>query len=535
MPDFAWITNVLANVKLCCPVATIASSNKCGRLYSTVAIPDARRDAQNRVPHVQCQNACLPALTAHARCPVRHPVTIFHALSVVRKCYPVATSAHLIKATQVDFILGEVYHEVDLTENPCIFPQCGHFLTIESMDAQMDIKKHYILNEHERPVSIASSSQPFSINDIRTCAICRGSLRNISRYGRLVRRALLDEATKKFILYLNQEYVPMAQDLSSCILQLRNHEGGARAKETAGQVFHADAKIRIEGPPEHQVRVMGSLVSRHDKERWKQLLALRGKISTYKRRVQVEEQPFNRVHNMVEDARRRRKTPGQFDFDANVLQTKGHLQATSLLLRLDAALLADFLSLRQQVQPSTIRSDLYVNLAECKKESRRLIANAASSHRILQEVEGKVFLAQFCALERQSLSEPAQAEVLLQEGTAAIEQAERLCSLHSSQTRGLSEEIDGTKAMLRGSAFYTPVTNEERMAVIEAMTREFRGTGHWYYCGNGHPFTIGECGGAMELARCPECGAAVGGQNHRTTAGVTRADDLENALGGMHL
>jgi hypothetical protein len=86
-----------------------------------------------------------------------------------------------MKETTVDFIMGEQYGEVDLAVNPCIFPPCGHFLTIESMDAQMDIKKHYILDENGRPVSIASSSQPFSIDDIRTCAICRGSLRQVAR------------------------------------------------------------------------------------------------------------------------------------------------------------------------------------------------------------------------------------------------------------------------------------------------------------------------------------------------------------------
>jgi hypothetical protein len=63
--------------------------------------------------------------------------------------------------------------------------------------------------------------------------------------------------------------------------------------------------------------------------------------------------------------------------------------------------------------------------------------------------------------------------------------------------------------------------------VYAAMAREFSGTGHWYRCENGHPFTIGECGMAMQLARCPECGAAVGGQNHQSAAGVERADDIE--------
>lgn len=31
----------------------------------------------------------------------------------------------------------------------------------------------------------------------------------------------------------------------------------------------------------------------------------------------------------------------------------------------------------------------------------------------------------------------------------------------------------------------------------------------------------------MELARCPECGANIGGQNHNAVAGVERASEME--------
>ena len=32
----------------------------------------------------------------------------------------------------------------------------------------------------------------------------------------------------------------------------------------------------------------------------------------------------------------------------------------------------------------------------------------------------------------------------------------------------------------------------------------------------------------MELARCPECGAVVGGQDHTAVDGVTRATEMED-------
>ena len=81
--------------------------------------------------------------------------------------------------------------------------------------------------------------------------------------------------------------------------------------------------------------------------------------------------------------------------------------------------------------------------------------------------------------------------------------------------------------MLRDATFYAPVTNMEMAAVYAAIAQSFQGTGHWYYCANGHPFTVGDCGMPMQTARCPQCGATVGGMDHQAVAGVTRAIDLE--------
>ncbi len=38
--------------------------------------------------------------------------------------------------------------------------------------------------------------------------------------------------------------------------------------------------------------------------------------------------------------------------------------------------------------------------------------------------------------------------------------------------------------------------------------------GHWFTCPNGHIFSIGQCGGAMQTSRCNECGEAIGGGGH---------------------
>jgi hypothetical protein len=110
-----------------------------------------------------------------------------------------------------------------------------------------------------------------------------------------------------------------------------------------------------------------------------------------------------------------------------------------------------------------------------------------------------------------------------------------MCDKYPGQTAGMRNEVEDVEKMLRDSTFYMPVSNEEKAAVYAAMTHDFRDTGHWYYCENGHPFTIGECGMPMETSQCPQCGSPVGGRHHRAVGGVRAATDLELQFGGVRI
>lgn len=396
---------------------------------------------------------------------------------------------------------------------------------MESMDAQMDMRQHYDVDANERPIALKASLSPFSMGDIKPCATCRGPLRDIARYGRLVRRALLDESTKKLILFLNREYVPFATELPRLIQELQ---------ETPKRTSHEwPRSIKIAGARQKQADSMRSVMHKVYPNRWEAILNLRKRIEEYHDRVMPEEQPFQRVSDMVETARRRNKTTSHFEVHHDVLQTKGALQARALGLRLHVALLVDFVSLAELARSRGI--ELQLDLRQVGKECEQLVHDAAESHRPSQQVEGFIFHVQLLALERAHPSSLGARDEHLERAHALVAKARDLCNGFLGQTQGLSEEIENAERMLNGGTFYTAVTSEERMTVITAMAREFRGTGHWYYCPNMHPFTIGECGGAMQTASCPECGALVGGQGHQTVEGVTSADDLENDLRRIHL
>jgi len=70
------------------------------------------------------------------------------------------------------------------------------------------------------------------------------------------------------------------------------------------------------------------------------------------------------------------------------------------------------------------------------------------------------------------------------------------------------------------------ITEQERIDIVKAIDLK---KGHWFKCPNGHYYCIGECGGAMELAKCPECKAVIGGKSHQLTTGNVHAPEMDNS------
>ena len=70
------------------------------------------------------------------------------------------------------------------------------------------------------------------------------------------------------------------------------------------------------------------------------------------------------------------------------------------------------------------------------------------------------------------------------------------------------------------------LTEEEWEMVIKAIHAK---PGSWYKCPNGHYYQIGGCGGAMQEATCPDCGAAIGGSRHRLRDDNAHASEFDNS------
>ncbi|KAK7530030.1 hypothetical protein IWX50DRAFT_710597 [Phyllosticta citricarpa] len=523
------------------PCNVSCSHSKCDKKCHEPCAPCAEADCSTHCEHSRCTKPCAAPcdwLPCFKRCPKilecghQCPSVCGETCPDPRHCHVCATDE--IKDQEVDYILMASYGEIDPNEDPCIFPSCGHILTVESMDGIMGMSEHYDFAEDKSIIGIKSTSaDAMSSDKIKGCPKCRGSLRDVCRYGRIVRRGLLDESTKKFIAWSGKEYTNLSGELDTVQQQLVDTFDGLKVHPNQQE---EKPILNVTGTPLMQKRqVMRTARELGLTERYSAIFTLRETIRRHHRKVHQEEQPFKKVFNLCEDARRRRQLISTFEVPRDMVQTGAHVRATGLLLRCDLAVLSDIMTVYREKIPVIHRTEIVVDLRDSRKVCLELLTEARTSSLPRQWVEAHVFFAQYAAMEASVVGDDERAGRLREEANAHIAAAQDVCREHPGTTRGMDEEIEATKRMLRESNFYSVVTNDEMRAVVAAMGREFSGTGHWYYCRNGHPFTIGECGGPMQQSTCPECGEPVGGRHHEAADGVTRAADLDSQFGRLNM
>ncbi|TGO63802.1 hypothetical protein BELL_1063g00010 [Botrytis elliptica] len=488
-----------------CPVLCVQSPVK-----SVAIIQNAASFVTSLVRHVLRIVLGLVHIVDGACYRVQYPVICSHAHSAAQMFWlaGIDKCAHpAIKEMVVDFILSSTFEEVDLDENPCIVPSCGHILTLESMDGHMSMSDFYTMNGEGSIVDLKNSAEPFSASGMKSCPTCRGPLRNINRYSRIVRRALIDEATKKFIVWANVEFIPLVTRMHAIEAELRETIGGSRKDfETASPLTPFSEPLQLKGTLDQQISLIGGRTQKES--RYIKIIGLRREIKKFLQQVNEKEQPFGRIYDLVQDARRHRGININLQSKVDVLQ-RGETGAFS---------------------PST-QVDFSINRKECEQ----LIEESDARYQPGNYVEGLLYWARFFALERSFVKPGSELTQLFHKAIEYLQLAHDICDEYPGQTAGMKNEVEGAEKMLRDSTFYMPVSNEEKAAVYAAMAHDFRGTGHWYYCENGHPFTIGECGMPMETSQCPQCGSPVGGHNHQAISSVRPATDLELQFGGVRI
>ncbi len=467
-----------------------------------------------------CSERCAIKLSCGHQC----PSVCGETCPDVRYCQICGDSN--TKEMVVDFILSSTFEEADLDESPCIIPSCGHILTLESMDGHMSMADFYTTNDTGTIVGLKTSSEPFSASSIKNCPTCRGPLHNLNRYSRIVRRAMIDEATKKFIVWANSNFIPLVARMQQIEKGLRNDAAGQQ-KENDKALSEATLAepVLLTGTRDQQISRATLLMYG---QKYKKIIFLRKDVKIFLQKVDETEQPFGRIFDLAQDATRHQGTNIELSSGVNILSTRNRILTTVLLIRCDYTILSAFLNDRKG-EGRKIELDFSANRTDCE----RLIVESIARNQPATAVEGHLYWARFFVLERSYVEPSAELLELLEDAREHLKLAENLCDRYPGSTQGMIAEVEEAQKMLRGGTFYLPVSNDEKAAVYAAMAREFSGTGHWYYCVNGHPFTVGECGMPMATSTCPQCGSPVGGTNHQAVEGVRRADDLEEQFGRL--
>ncbi|KAF6823339.1 nf-x1 finger and helicase domain-containing protein [Colletotrichum plurivorum] len=539
---------LLLNAGLKLPCGHILNKVECWRTQDPAAVRCAVQ-VEKSVPGcaapcdwIPCTKRCTKVLECNHQC----PSVCGEKCPDKKFCQQCASDE--IKDTRADLIIFGDCRSVNLDEEPCIFPDCGHFLTYSSMDGQMGLQDFYEVSTEGIPTAIKSASHPFDQSqNIKVCPDCRSSLRNVSRYGRIVRRGLLDESTKRFISWSNMKW----NELSGAFLAAREDLEAMDKSSFMFPTRHPE-QFNLQGARHEQIQ---RLFTFSGSSRHKTMKKVRRQIVSFLELVRKEEQPYQRVAHLVWHVNRRRQKESSFAFDESTIQMGSYLQAMSLLLRCDL-LVSDFVALcrnssepqAKSVKVETVKVETKSYIRDCE----RLIKIARTRKYVRQEVEGHIFVALFCSFvspgEQKATSEGAGAHNagnagIVEESVHSYEEAKSLGQHHLEvatdlmdkhpSTAVLKPELERAWRTLRDGVFYTDVSVDELREVYQAMAQEFSGTGHWYRCLHGHPFTIGECGMAMELARCPECGGPVGGSNHQSVEGVQHAHDIEQLGTGV--
>jgi len=273
------------------------------------------------------------------------------------------------------------------------------------------------------------------------------------------------------------------------------------------------------------------------------------RLRQYKKEVNEETQPHVRVYKMSISARDRAETNDSNSrgiscpLDVPSPDIKHRLLGDILELRLNAMRYSDLLQLANRLS----------SLDGCKEDATPFYKDIIKKCEVFLEISGHrrseserrlyhsltveilLLQVQFISLllrAGQSVRsfDESRTAALRNTGLAAVSKCQEYFQIYPSC--GIYESAaDRAKEMLQSTShFYQAVSMEERKAIVQAMNADFHGTGHWYTCRNGHPFSVGECGRPMEATRCPECGEPVGGAHHTPAAGVTHERSFDAFL-----
>ena len=354
-----------------------------------------------------------------------------------------------VKQTAVDFgslvaIETLTYKEIDLDEVPILVLACGHIILMTTMDRLMGMSDHYEISDSGVPVAFRSGSFPLAIHEAKSCPHCQGSLRNLNRYNRLIKRPTLDESTKKFIVRSNTAIVRFATSLQQEEKRLIKTESimGAGTKVIKSKLTPIlPTLVRLGGPRGvlfHNISELSGLESRCGP-----LIALHDEMLSYLGRVIEDEQPFARILGTVFQRPRAM-------YRATILQTTSGLLIKAILLRCEFDIVSEIIKIHRKQVPSAATQHHWLTVPLCldldfnRRDCSDLINEAIQKTQPMIEMEARLLFAKFVSLEKIAPIDPERIEGLIPQARRQMEKAKYVSknsSTSSSRSQNLEKEL----------------------------------------------------------------------------------------------
>ncbi|RAH69049.1 uncharacterized protein BO66DRAFT_421080 [Aspergillus aculeatinus CBS 121060] len=441
---------------------------------------------------------------------------------------------HEVLQQQVDLLEFKTYREIDLDASPLIFLPCNHFYTVASLDGLLSMNEYFNIDASTGEIIGAKPAhwEMMPGSALKGCPECRRPLRDINRYSRILKRFLLDEFTRKFVTLASAQHAELADKIVRFEKQVDEsrteflkywiHEaGGSKSNDQARGAVQAYRGAGI---------------------------GLVKKVKEYVKSVATAEQPLGKLNDMLAStiSRQNETTSTKPIADKSAIQTGFGLRGQVLGLRLGWVVLRDWdhICSNRNVDHRIRNNLVQLTASHIKSLIEKCLSLKQTTMKasLLQErVEAGIYFALFSMLSlsnMRALGKTVEMDTenkTRQRAQDDLAFCERLCTRSPKLLGYLMEDIKDARRTINDGTFYALVTSEEKRQVYRAMAEQFAGTGHWYYCHNNHPFTIGECGMPMEEARCPQCEAPVGGLNHQLAEGARPAEDMDREFGETEL
>ncbi|KAJ4367471.1 hypothetical protein N0V83_007054 [Neocucurbitaria cava] len=440
-----------------------------------------------------------------------------------------------------DLIMGTQYSDINLDETPIVVLGCGHFFTVETLDGVVGLSEVY-QTDAKSGLFVALTENSQLVTALPQCPTCRCPIRQFAtqRYNRLINRAVIDQMSKRFIVSGQQEL----QMLENKLRALESKFENTRKVLLASTIIPSEAKA---------AELCGKDFNKKITNRYKYAIDVTNDIKSLQHRMAAQHQPVQKLRQAIVHAITRNPSLDEalaaLKIERSATSAKREcdvritLGARLLEIKARCLVLEDKFDIERAVKLKAPTSAMYLSshggspfkqsggfLNDCMK----LIDDCVNESLPKLAVETTLYYARIVqALPRSGDSKDNKREKMMGYRSTAkdlLKKAERLCE-HSFRNRNVLLEAIMSAEKLLDDERYEEVTKEEIQAIKKAMVSGRGGiathSGHWYNCVNGHPFAVGECGMPMQLARCPECGEPVGGQNHVPVGGVSRAENME--------